>query len=110
MTIKGQQYICGLEVEFAAAPRGPAAEAEHARRLYAFGGMFAAEAGSYNGLLRKWITERDPTSMQIVVWKAEMAADLPQTQEGMRALLGESRPGVARSEPKRFNPLTGKTN
>ena len=110
MTIKGQQYICGLEVEFAAAPRGPAAEAEHARRLYAFGGLFASEAGSYNAMLRKWIIEHNPTPRHVVVWNTEIAADLPQSQEGMRALLGESRPGVARDEPKRFNPLTGKTN
>jgi len=110
VTVKGQQYVCGPEVEFVVAPRGPAAEAEHARRLYAFGGMFAAEAGSYNNLLRKWLAEKDGTSLQRVVWETEIGADLPQTQEGMRALLGEERPGAPRHEPKRFNPLTGKTN
>jgi len=109
VTIKGQQYVCGPEVEFVAAPRGPAAEAEHCRRMYAFGGMFAAEAGGYNGLLRKWLAEKDAPPLQRLVWETEIAADLPQTQEGMRALLGESQPGVPRHESKRFNPLTGKT-
>jgi hypothetical protein len=110
VTVKGLQYVCGPEVEFVAAPRGPASEAEHCRRLYAFGGMFAAEAGSYDNLLKKWLAEKDHTPMQRVVWETEIAADLPQTQEGMRAFLGEERPGVPRHESKRFNPLTGKTN
>jgi len=108
VTIRGKQYVCGPEVEFIAT-RGPAGEAEHCRRLYAFGGMFAAEAGSYNNLLCKWLKEHKPTEMQRLVWETEIAADLPQSQEKMRAFLGEARPGVPRTESKRFNPLTGKT-
>jgi len=106
VTWREQDYICGPEYEFRA-ELGPGSIADLARRMFAHGGMFASRAGSYRNLLRKWLDDshRKLTSAERLVYEAELQADLPQTQEGMRLLLG----GGPITEPRCFNPLTGRT-
>jgi hypothetical protein len=111
---KRQSYVCGPEHEFRAEPRGPGAEIDLARRMFAYGGYFASSAGSYRALLREWIADGRHTEMQCTFYAIEADAPLPQTQAGMRALIeGQSeqgsRPNRVRSSPPRFNPWTGQT-
>jgi len=105
---KGAQYVCGPEVDFIAAPRPPGQVIVLTRRMFAYGGYFATKAdGTYRGMLREWMAGDRHSAPERAIYAIEAAADLPQTQEGMRALIGS--PSV-RTEPRRFNPLTGKTN
>jgi hypothetical protein len=105
VTWRGQEYICGPEFNFRA-ELGPGAISDLARRMFAYGGMFASRVGSYRNLLRKWLTDdqRQLSTVERIIYQAELEADLPQTQEEMRLLLG----GARATEPPRFDPLTGK--
>lgn len=105
---KGVQYICGPEVNFIAAPRPPGQVIVLTRRMFAYGGYFATKAdGTYRGMLREWMSDDRHSAHERAIYAIEAAADLPQTQGGMRALIGGP---LVRTEPRRFNPLTGKTN
>jgi hypothetical protein len=55
-------------------------------------------------MLREWIARGD--AREAAIYAVDLEADLPQTQAGMRELLGG--PRVA-PEPPRFNPHTGQT-
>ncbi len=102
---KGVEYVCGEEVDFLAAPRAPGSLLVLARRMFAYGGYFATKSGGgYRGMLREWIARDD--AREAAIYAVDLEADLPQTQAGMRELLGG--PRVA-PEPPRFNPHTGKT-
>ena len=97
--------MCGEEVDFRAHPARAGSLLVLARRMFAYGGYFATRSGGgYRGMLREWIARGG--AREAAIYAVDLEADLPQTQAGMRELLGG--PRVA-SEPPRFNPHTGKT-
>lgn len=57
------------------------------RRMYAYGGLFAAEAGTYDNLMLNWFTDHSDKRLRRAFMKELEAEDLPQSREGMRALV-----------------------
>jgi len=57
---------------------------EYIRRQFAYGGLFAKEAGSYANLLKKWLSDyQDLPKIRIVLEKELRNSLVPQTQSEM---------------------------
>ena len=79
----GRDCIFGLPVIFRQRDLRKAEIIDLCRRMYAFGGLFAVKAGSYNALIETWL-KRYPSSKLAKIFAQEIEANLPQSQMGMR--------------------------
>lgn len=83
----GNECIFGLPVIFRQRALKKAEIIDLTRRMYAYGGLFAAEAGSYDALVRNWCSKyEDPRLLKALIGELENA-DLPQSQQDMRAFI-----------------------
>lgn len=81
----GNDCIFGLPVIFRQRPLKKPEIIDLSRRMYAYGGLFAAEAGSYHNLIADWCVKHYETAALRSAFAEELAReDLPQTREGMR--------------------------
>lgn len=83
----GNDCIFGLPVIFRQRPLKKAEIIDLSRRMYAFGGYFASQAGSYCNLILDWCEKyEDPRLLK--AWVSELEnTDLPQSQEDMRTFI-----------------------
>lgn len=57
------------------------------RRMYAYGGLFAAEAETYDTLILGWYDDHTDSRLRKAFMQELQADHLPQTREGMRELI-----------------------
>lgn len=72
------------------------------RRMYAYGGYFAAEAGSYDNLLLNWLKRYDDPALKKALLAELDHSDLPQERTAMRAFIEEQ----ARLQSGSYSQLT----
>lgn len=79
--------VLGLRAGFQQRPYREDEIIDLTRRMYAYGGYFAAQAESYHDLIAKWVDQYDGKAHRIA-FLSEIADDtLPQTQEAMRRFI-----------------------
>ena len=90
VSYKRQDCIFGLPIIFRQRDLTKPEIIDQCRRAFAYGGLFAAEAGSYQNLLRSWQQKEHPRKIQHAF--AEELADnsLPATQRAMREFIEAS--------------------
>ena len=83
----GNDCIFGLPVIFRQRALKKVEIIDLSRRMYAYGGYFASQAGSYYNLIREWCDKyEDPRLLKALMGELE-DSDLPQSQEEMRAFV-----------------------
>jgi len=63
--------------------------------LYAYGGLFAAEAGTYDNLILNWYAQHTDKRLRKAFMKELEEQHLPQSREAMREMIE----GAATPEP-----------
>lgn len=83
---KRQNCILGMPVIFRQRFYSAAEFIDLIRRMYAYGGLFASQAGSYENFLSERIGKTGDVSHRRALL-ADLAADMPQSQAAMRACI-----------------------
>lgn len=99
----GVQYVFGEASVFRGRPMTETQVLDRTRRMYGYGGLFAAEAGTYNRLVEDFINRAsDETTREFL--RAELDRnDLPQSREAMREWIETN---VGKSEQGNPDQLT----
>jgi hypothetical protein len=83
----GNECIFGLPVIFRQRALKKAEMIDLTRRMYAYGGYFAKQAGTYQNLLREWSQKyEDPRLLKVLASELEDNS-LPRSQEAMREFI-----------------------
>jgi hypothetical protein len=87
LTYRGGESVLGLPVVFRSRSLTVEELIDLTRRMYAYGGYFAAQAGSYEHLLFDWYVQHEDKTIRAALNSELEQADLPQSQEAMRAFI-----------------------
>jgi len=79
--------IFGVGVEFQQRAYHDEEVIDLMRRMYAYGGLFATEAGSYKNLMQNWLEKNDAPQIQRILTQEFNDDTLPQSQAEMQTLV-----------------------
>jgi len=84
ISYKGKSFILGHAVVFSQRPLTIDEKIELLRRRFAYGGMFAIEAGTYNNYLAGISSEFEDTKLKNSILQEQIEGNMPQSQTGLR--------------------------
>lgn len=102
---KQTEFIFGVPAIFEQRAFSEEETVDLIRRMYAYGGYFAAHAGSYANLLKKWLADYDDPVVRKALRAELERGDLPQTRTAMRAFVQRQAKPAAGVPPEQLTLL-----
>lgn len=87
ISYKGKSYTLGNAVVFSQRPLSLDEKIEMLRRYFAYGGLFAVEAGTYNSYLAGVAQDSDDGELKGAILQEQIEGYMPQSQVNLRKWL-----------------------